>query len=149
MPCEDCLSRRAFLTTAAGAAGLVALSGCGDGFVANPLVLEVLPNGPIVITVADFPGLANAGFLVQIPDTAVAVKRVDATSFKALSMICTHQGCTTRTNGQNCECPCHGSRFSNDGDVVNGPIIGSGQASPLPEVTTAYNAGTDQLTIGS
>ena len=149
MPCEECLSRRAFLTTAAGAAGLAALAGCGDGFVANPLALSVLPNGRLVITVADFPGLANAGFLVKIPNTSVAVKRLDATSFKALSMLCTHQGCETRTNGQIFECPCHGSRFSNDGNVLNGPTIGGGSVAPLPEVATSYDAATDRLTIGS
>jgi cytochrome b6-f complex iron-sulfur subunit len=149
MNCKDCLSRRDFLTTAAGAAGLVAISGCGDGFLANPRVLQVLPNGPVVITVADFPGLANAGFLVPIPNTVVAVKRIDATTFKALSMICTHQGCTTRTNGQSFECPCHGSRFSNDGAVINGPVFGGGLATDLPVIDTSYDVATDELTIGS
>jgi cytochrome b6-f complex iron-sulfur subunit len=147
MSCEDCRSRRDFLADAAVAAGLVALSGCGDGFVANPRVLEALPNGQVVVTVADFPALASPGVLVEIPSTAVAVKRVDADSFKALSMICTHQGCRIRTNGQMFDCACHGSRFTNDGAVTNGPI-GGGRIAPLDEIGTSYDSVTDRLTIG-
>ena len=147
MPCEHCVSRRAFLATAVGATALATLSGCGDGLVANPRVLEALPNGPAVIKVADFPGLATPGFLVRIPNTAVAVKRVDATTFDALSMICTHQGCQTNiVNGQRFDCPCHGSRFDVDGAVINGPTTGD-TIGPLAKLTATYNAATDELTI--
>jgi cytochrome b6-f complex iron-sulfur subunit len=43
--------------------------------------------------------------------------------FTALSLICTHLGCTvwqdTDTNGLTC--PCHGSRFEENGKVLQGP----------------------------
>lgn len=149
MPCEHCLSRRDFLAATVGTAALASLTGCGDGILANPIPAPPpLPAGPVVITVADFPGLANPDFLVRVPQTFVAVKRVDATSFAGLSMICTHQGCATSiVAGQRFDCPCHLSRFDVNGDVLNGPNTGE-SIGPLPQVATSYNAATDQLTIG-
>jgi cytochrome b6-f complex iron-sulfur subunit len=146
MPCEHCLSRRDFLATAVGAAGLAVVVGCGDGVISNPSTQIALPAGPVTITVADFPGLATVGVLVKIPQTEVAVKRVDASTFKAISMVCTHQGCVINTNGQTFECPCHFSRFDNDGAVVNGPNTG-GSIAPLDLFDTSYDPATDQLTI--
>jgi len=41
--------------------------------------------------------------------------------FTAYSLTCTHLGCTVETDGQGYECPCHGSRFGEDGAVLQGP----------------------------
>jgi cytochrome b6-f complex iron-sulfur subunit len=43
--------------------------------------------------------------------------------FRALSSVCTHLGCITRYQpGEGViACPCHGSRFSLDGEVLAGP----------------------------
>lgn len=43
--------------------------------------------------------------------------------FRALSSVCTHLGCITRYNADEniIACPCHGSRFNLDGDVIAGP----------------------------
>lgn len=143
MPCENCLSRRDFLATAAGVAGLVALPGCGDGFVTGPLVTAVLPAGPLTVKVGDFPGLAMVGVLVRVPNQPVAVKRIDDSTFEAFSMLCTHEQCLVSiTNGQQFDCPCHQSRFSNTGAVVRGPAT-----RPLPKFVTSYDAATDELTI--
>ena len=141
MPC-DCVSRRAFVGTAASAAGLVVLSACGDGFFSAPENRIEVPSGPIVITVADIPGLATVGTLVKLPNRFIAVKRLDATTFDAYSMLCTHQGCATDLVAQEFVCPCHGSRFRNDGGVLQGPATES-----LGKFTTAYNQATDELTI--
>jgi nitrite reductase/ring-hydroxylating ferredoxin subunit len=150
MPCEHCINRRQFLATAAAGAGFVAV-GCGDGDVSGPGVRVQLPPGPLVITVADFPALANPGVLVQVPGVPIAVRRVDASTFFALTMVCTHEGCqTTIVNaggGQRLDCPCHESRFTSDGAVINGPFTGEA-IGPLREITTSYDSATDELTIG-
>jgi Rieske Fe-S protein len=145
MRCDDCINRRQFLSAAAGAAGFVAI-GCGDGVVTGPFT--ELPSGPITIIVASLPGLETVGRLVNHPSQAIALVRTGPSSFDALSMICTHQGCTTSitTNASRLDCPCHGSRFDNTGAVINGPNTGEG-ITPLPKFVTSYDPATDTLTI--
>ena len=41
--------------------------------------------------------------------------------FSALSLTCTHLGCTLAQDGDGYTCPCHGSRFTSDGQVQKGP----------------------------
>jgi len=43
--------------------------------------------------------------------------------FFALSAVCTHLGCITRwvEDEQSIACPCHGSKFSRDGALAQGP----------------------------
>lgn len=50
----------------------------------------------------------------------------------AVSMRCTHLGCLVRFNGaeRSWDCPCHGSRFDVDGNVLEGPAV-----SPLERRT--------------
>jgi cytochrome b6-f complex iron-sulfur subunit len=43
--------------------------------------------------------------------------------FSALSLICTHLGCTLEQQGDGYACPCHGSRFAGDGQVQKGPAV--------------------------
>ena len=50
----------------------------------------------------------------------VALMRDDA-GFYALSLICTHLGCTVVVTEEALSCPCHGSRFDRQGTVLTGP----------------------------
>lgn len=45
--------------------------------------------------------------------------------YRELSARCTHLGCIVAWNqaGQSWDCPCHGSRFSPDGSVIEGPAV--------------------------
>jgi cytochrome b6-f complex iron-sulfur subunit len=38
-----------------------------------------------------------------------------------ISTICTHLGCTVGISDTGFACPCHGSRYDQDGNVVGGP----------------------------
>jgi len=144
MPCHNCVSRREFLATASGAAGLVALAGCGDGVLSGTITAPA-PGvfDPVIVIVANFPGLANLDELVSIPGRWFAVKRTGAASFEAFSKQCTHEGCLVSiTNGVQFDCGCHGSRFANDGTVLRGPAT-----LRLALFNTAYDPATDALTI--
>jgi Rieske Fe-S protein len=50
----------------------------------------------------------------------VALMRNDA-GFYALSLVCTHLGCTVVVTEDALSCPCHGSRFDRQGKVLTGP----------------------------
>jgi len=45
----------------------------------------------------------------------------DNDDFHVISAICTHLGCTVQLRGAEFDCPCHGSRFTLDGQVIGGP----------------------------
>jgi cytochrome b6-f complex iron-sulfur subunit len=149
MPCDDCLSRREFLSRSTLAvAGVAALAaGCGDGQF-GPTALSVTTS-PVTIKVGSLPGLGTTGQLVKIPPTIglIAVKRTGPTTFFAVSTVCTHQGCETDVIGTTLECPCHHSRFDSDGHVTQQPVGTGGSATDLPTYTTTYDAATDTLTI--
>ena len=65
--------------------------------------------------------------------TPLAVTRLSETQVVAVSLICTHEGCTValpRTSAGTLDCPCHGSRFRTTGQVVQGPATRSLSAFP-------------------
>jgi cytochrome b6-f complex iron-sulfur subunit len=41
--------------------------------------------------------------------------------FSALSLVCTHLGCTVQSQSDGFTCPCHGSRFDLQGNIIRGP----------------------------
>jgi cytochrome b6-f complex iron-sulfur subunit len=60
--------------------------------------------------------------LPEIP--AILIREADG--FRALSLVCTHLGCTVGVEGDGFLCPCHGSQYSLSGSVLQGPA-----SSPL------------------
>jgi len=45
----------------------------------------------------------------------------DHEGIKAVSAICTHLGCILEKSLDGFECPCHGSCYNNQGEVLSGP----------------------------
>lgn len=41
--------------------------------------------------------------------------------FKALYQVCTHLGCLVRRTEEGFSCPCHGSKFTEDGTLLSSP----------------------------
>jgi Rieske Fe-S protein len=143
VPCADCMSRRHFLATSSLSAATLAVAGCGDGFISGvPPKIVALPTGPVTLKVGDVPELATNGVIARV-FSSIGVKRTGATTFVAMQLVCTHQGCgvTISTNTQ-LDCPCHLSQFDGDGNVTRGPADRA-----LPRYTTSYDTATDILTI--
>jgi Rieske Fe-S protein len=55
--------------------------------------------------------------------TKIAACRDDEGKLTKLSAVCPHLGCVVHWNNaeRSWDCPCHGSRFHANGEVVNGP----------------------------
>jgi Rieske Fe-S protein len=51
----------------------------------------------------------------------ICVYRFSDNNYTALWMSCTHQGTELQVSGDRLHCPAHGSEFSNNGLVQNGP----------------------------
>ncbi|MBI2389048.1 MAG: Rieske 2Fe-2S domain-containing protein [Deltaproteobacteria bacterium] len=60
------------------------------------------------------------GLTTFVEGAGVFVKR-DEQGVRAMSAVCTHLGCTVRSEGSGFVCPCHGSRYDEEGHVVSGP----------------------------
>jgi Rieske Fe-S protein len=59
----------------------------------------------------------------------------DAQGLYAMSIRCTHQGCSVTPSGSALYCPCHGSRFDSNGAVLQGPA-----RTPLPHYAVLVDA---------
>lgn len=116
-------TRRSLLAAAASTcAGLGAL-GATLGF-CSALVPRVRYEPPLRRRVG-LPGEIAEGLTFR-PDLGVfLVRRGDA--LRAISAVCTHLGCTVSEAKEGFHCPCHGSRFSAEGENVAGPA-----PRPLP-----------------
>jgi len=75
------------------------------------------------------------GMIVRAGRKPVAVSRADDGALRAVSATCTHLGCLVRWNDaeSSWDCPCHGSRFADDGSVIAGPATGPLDTIDLPQ----------------
>lgn len=114
----DQLPRRNILkliiNTFLGVSGAISLTGLIRflSFQSDPPAPKEFDIGPATI----YP-LGETILLPQIP----AVLRHNSKGFTALSMKCPHLGCTVEKPGESFECPCHGSRFDENGKITRGP----------------------------
>jgi Rieske Fe-S protein len=74
------------------------------------------------------------GGIIREGASKVAVCRDTDGMLHARSAVCTHLGCHVHWNStEQCwDCPCHGSQFAPNGEVLSGPAI-----APLAEVEIA------------
>jgi Rieske Fe-S protein len=139
-------TRREFCLHACQAASLAAFGGAlatllescgknpadsGGGNIAR--IQTSLANGTITLTIDASSPLATVGnaALVQYSNSALLVARTAQDTFAAVTAICTHQGCTiTEYSNQVYTCPCHGSQFSTNGQVRQGPATSALRSYP-------------------
>ncbi len=73
------------------------------------------------------------GDIVSLAGEAVAGYRDDDGALHAVSPTCTHLACRVSWNSaeRSWDCPCHGSRFSPAGDVLQGPALHRLERKPI------------------
>lgn len=79
----------------------------------------------------DFP----SGARIALEPRRICVVR-DGNKLAAISTTCTHLGCIVGVADTGFACPCHGSRYDQDGNVTGGPAP---KALPWYKVTLAPN----------
>lgn len=114
------LDRRGFVTACA-CAGAGLLLGCVS-MVTHPVPVS---DGRVRLALADFPDLGAPAGAIKIqpallPDPVYVLALPDG-RYVAVSPICTHRGCTVDVQGERLVCPCHGSTYSREGEVLRGP----------------------------
>jgi Rieske Fe-S protein len=128
-------TRRVFLGMLGGSA--IAIAGLGTGVTAvRYLWPEVLFEAETRFRVGR-PEEIPAGTVLVLPEQKVYVVH-GARGFFAMSATCTHLGCLTRYEKEHGRlfCPCHGSRYSLEGAVVDGPA-----PAPLPRLALEIEGG--------
>ena len=112
------LSRRDFLRLASNS--LLGLSGAlGLGGLFRFLSFDMDPAPPSEYDLGpatDFP-TGSRTLLMHIP--AVLIHNDEG--WLAMSLVCTHLGCTVEAKDKGFECPCHGSKYDAQGYVSRGP----------------------------
>lgn len=68
---------------------------------------------------------AGEGIVIDRGGKKLAISKDESGKVTALSAICTHMNCTVGWNKDQgtWDCPCHGSRFKRDGQVLHGPAV--------------------------
>ena len=68
---------------------------------------------------------AGEAAILKIEGETIAGYRDDDGRLHAVSAVCTHMGCLVgwNENDRSWDCPCHGSRFALDGEVIHGPAV--------------------------
>ena len=111
------LSRRDFikLSTNAlfGLSGLLGLGGLFRYFNYYP------PEAPVEFDLGDIANFPVSSRTVRSDIPAVIINKDG--EIVAQSLVCTHLGCTLAESSAGFECPCHGSRFDENGKMLAGP----------------------------
>jgi nitrite reductase/ring-hydroxylating ferredoxin subunit len=113
------LNRRQFVASLATAAAACALAGgcaVNDRAVwTGPLDFDLGPASQFDKPGIDARWATSGGFFVVR----------DGPRLFVVNALCTHQACDLEPAAPNLQCPCHGSRFTQQGKVLNGPATRS------------------------
>ena len=148
-------ARRSVLVKLGTAAGATALAVQG-GIVLRSLVANVSYDTPSRVKVG--PPASFPEGLTLVPDKRVFVSR-HGKRFRVMSAVCTHLGCTVRVEASlkadpsdpdtrratqvfQLACPCHGSRYQEDGSNISGPA-----PRPLPAYRLTLAPDDGQLAV--
>lgn len=140
-PTPSGVSRRHFLASSSALAITAVLAACGDG---DDGYGTAPSNVNTTVRLSDFAALNSVGGIAVVAQgrTPIAVVRSAATTYRAFSLICPHQGTTVNISGAGFRCPNHGATFN-----ASGAWTGGQQASRLAEFAVAADLTAGTLTI--
>ena len=132
-------TRREFCVHACQAVSVLSLGSvlqsCGGSPTAPSSSVPLLPSingtvtpGAVTIAIDAASPLSSAGSAALVQSTlgTFLVAHPAQGTFTALTAICTHEACEiTGFESQMFVCPCHGSRYTTAGAVLNGPAPAS------------------------
>ena len=135
------INRRDFMGLSALAACVAAWTMTGIGLLKFPMpaLLPDISNKFKIGSTEDFP----VGTTKTFSDKNVIVSR-DEKGLFAISLICTHLGCIVSKASQGFACPCHGSKYDENGSVIKGPApraLDWFEISQLPSGKLVVDAG--------
>ncbi|NNE44678.1 MAG: Rieske (2Fe-2S) protein, partial [Gemmatimonadetes bacterium] len=98
---------------------MIPLAGCGG----LPQLRGTVADGRVRVSRAEFDTLAgeNRAIGVDIGTSYPVLLLREGDDFRALSSRCTHQACRVSASPEFVVCPCHGSTFDREGNVLRGP----------------------------
>ena len=129
------MDRKDFLLTTCAACGVTS----------TLTFLDSCSKAAAVSFTVDLTQAANAalahtnGYVINSNYNVIVIKT--STGYEALSLVCTHEGCTVNFTGTAFRCPCHGASFNITGAVTGGPA-----PTALTKYTVTQNGNI--LTIG-
>lgn len=96
--------------------------------------------GPVTIPLAELP-VGGTRAITYAGKPALVMRTTEGVT--ALSLVCTHLGCTVQwqSGKQQFYCPCHDGYFDRDGEVIAGP-------PPLPLEQLPVKVAGDSVIIG-
>src|SRR4029453_16513095 len=124
------VSRRQFCAgachVASGATLATLFSACGGSPTSPSRAASMLGVVPGRFRGSGGRGIVGGPALVESTAGVFLVSRPSAAAFMAVDAICSHESCTvTGADGNVYVCPCHGSRYSRTGQVLEGPAKAS------------------------
>jgi len=129
----DAMTRRRMLSwfSGFGLFGSLIITAFSNLIFIKPRATYGQPNRFSIGKPEDFP----PGARVSLDARRVCVVR-DGDKIAAISTTCTHLGCIVSVSETGFSCPCHGSRYDQDGNVTGGPAP---KALPWFQVRLAPN----------
>lgn len=122
----SCATLATLVSACSGDGSPTSPSGGGGGTSILPVLTGQFANSRVQVTTTSALANVDSAALVESIAGVFLVARTSASTFTAIDATCTHEGCTVNgVNGAVYVCPCHGSRYNRNGQVVNGPAKAS------------------------
>ncbi|WP_372846152.1 ubiquinol-cytochrome c reductase iron-sulfur subunit [Pontiella sp.] len=117
---KDGKSRREMIALGS-AFGLMGIAGLGTAGALFKYMMPVVSYGTPQKFLVPLTDLPDVGDELVFDDMKVVLRRQTEKDVAAISLVCTHLGCTVNRVETGFLCPCHGSQYDSDGIVVGGP----------------------------